>query len=609
MKKPPSGEPEGGFGETSRDRPGLPRTVLEYALFRTSSRGDRRTCGRPAETGVVVRLEHVGLVRVRRIAVEQVADTERGREALRALRVADVGVHRGVGLDLGVDARVGVDIAALVVSCQANGDRLQVPRALEAALGKLARGTAHAATFITAFHDQTSNDLTKYSTGAYLTPDTTQQNLSGFTKFAQSQMRNAAIYSRVNTWATAAQAGSYTSNVTAESSDVDLDGEPEYLLFNDRIFVMFERLGGRMTNAWARDIDTGEVFQVVGNPLSYSGSETEEEGTVHLDSSSGLLAYRTSGFKDWFAQTGAAGVGTNYVNDLYTVNAAPSGVGWRFISSDGKIVKTITLGARATMLDAQYAWSGNVNAMFVRFGMSPNLYDLILHGQGNMQTVDNTAHSEISVLNTAAQQVRAFVKYGGAAGLNAVYNRTALDQHATNGFDTVPMRNQAQTQQLEIANPANTTSMSFSVGFQTGATISIDSEGAGIPDWWRQKYFGHVDARVGDLSRASDDADGDGKTNLQEYIFGTDPTVKDFAWPILHISSDNSGQRVLTFSTMLDRVYHIQYSDTPGGPWTQAGSDIPGTGSNVSWTDNGTKTGASSTVAPHRFYKLQITLQ
>src|SRR5262249_24082556 len=101
-------------------------------------------------------------------------------------------------------------------------------------LMKLARATAHAATFETAFHDQTANDLTKYSTGAYVYPDTSgTQSLAGFSKIAQAQFRFAAMYRKVQQWAAAATSGSYTSSSFATSDDVDLDGENEYVLGND----------------------------------------------------------------------------------------------------------------------------------------------------------------------------------------------------------------------------------------------------------------------------------------------------------------------------------------------------------------------------------------
>jgi len=50
-----------------------------------------------------------------------------------------------------------------------------------------------------------------------------------------------------------------------------------------------------------------------------------------------------------------------------------------------------------------------------------------------------------------------------------------------------------------------------------------DSEGKGIPDKWRMKYFGHPFAMLEDRSRADDDADDDGFTNLQEFQAGTNP--------------------------------------------------------------------------------------
>ncbi|MGZ5019311.1 MAG: hypothetical protein ACXWAV_02695, partial [Chthoniobacterales bacterium] len=81
-----------------------------------------------------------------------------------------------------------------------------VPGPANSGLFSLARATLHAAEFETAFHNQTNNDLSKFSTGAYINPDTTTQTLAGFAKISQAQTRTAAIYARVNTWAQAASA-------------------------------------------------------------------------------------------------------------------------------------------------------------------------------------------------------------------------------------------------------------------------------------------------------------------------------------------------------------------------------------------------------------------
>ena len=53
-----------------------------------------------------------------------------------------------------------------------------------------------------------------------------------------------------------------------------------------------------------------------------------------------------------------------------------------------------------------------------------------------------------------------------------------------------------------------------------------DAVSDGIPDAWMTTYFGHTAPQAGDKSRATDDADGDKLTNLQEYIVGMTPTNK-----------------------------------------------------------------------------------
>ncbi len=54
--------------------------------------------------------------------------------------------------------------------------------------------------------------------------------------------------------------------------------------------------------------------------------------------------------------------------------------------------------------------------------------------------------------------------------------------------------------------------------------IVIDSDGDGIPDAWKIEYFGSITAPG---SGAGDDPDGDGLTNMQEFLLGTDPTNPD----------------------------------------------------------------------------------
>ena len=54
-----------------------------------------------------------------------------------------------------------------------------------------------------------------------------------------------------------------------------------------------------------------------------------------------------------------------------------------------------------------------------------------------------------------------------------------------------------------------------------------DTGSDGIPDDWMLTYFGDADPAVGINHGADDDYDGDGFTNVQEFILGSDPTLAD----------------------------------------------------------------------------------
>jgi hypothetical protein len=470
-------------------------------------------------------------------------------------------------------------------------------------LSQLGRATMGAAQFETAFHNQTNNDLSKFSTGAYISPDVTNQTLSGFAKVAQSQTRGAAIYARVNTWATAAARGDYNGRSVTEQTDVDLDGENEFLLYNDRLFALFERIGGRMTAGWLRDIDTGYVTQVIGNFTSYAGSETEEEGAGNFTGTT-VNAFRTSAFKDWFVKTSAVPAGTfNFVNDYYTAAVAAAGSGWTFTSSAGNIAKTITLEPGKSRLLASYSTTG-VTQMFVRSGLSLNLLDLLTSGQTHLGNVISNSQ-ELDLFNsTTSRTVRAYLRFGGTGFTGASYNAAANDTDA-NVLDSIAMRNQAQTQQVELQSNGN---MTFALGFETGAAITYDSDGDGLPDWWMQQYFGHTAPQSGDLSRAGDDHDHDGLTNAQEYILGSNPNVPDAPGRGLKIIRSSATTITLQFATLRDRVYHVLYSNSVNGIWQQAGPDIPGNGGQVSYVDDGSGTGSAPSAGQKRFYKLQVNL-
>ncbi|MGB0990932.1 MAG: alpha-amylase family glycosyl hydrolase [Akkermansiaceae bacterium] len=461
-------------------------------------------------------------------------------------------------------------------------------------IAKLARGTAHSANMLTAFHEQQNNDISKYSTGDYIWVDSDSNNLSDFSKQAQSQMRHAAIYRQVDLWA-----ASPPSVAVAIAQDIDLDGENEYILKNDRVFAVFEAIGGRLTHAWARDTVLSEVYQIIGNPLSYSGSETELEGDSILTGTD-INAYRTSGFKDWFA----SGPETNfYVNHLYTVVASGS-QGWTFTSADGKISKTIQLADNSQKLSAAYTLGGDVTKLYVRFGLSPHLHDLLINGQRNLSPLTDGGGQVFVRNSTGAETVTASVHYSSASVVS-----TATDkQLPAFAPDTVNLRNQALTQQVELESQA----ASFSLELELSAACA-DCDQDGLPDDWETANSldpnddglggGNVDYG------ASGDPDGDGLSNAKEHLLGLNPQLDDaHLFPKLTAIVNADRSVTLDFPTLTNRRYRLWWSHDLDN-WELVGADILTLDQPADPHTQVLDTGNPHTHPgdePRRFYRLQI---
>ena len=438
----------------------------------------------------------------------------------------------------------------------------------------LAAASIHAAMFQTAFHNTTNNNLSKFSTGAYILPDTDGgQTLADFARVAQSQTRFAKLYARVSQWASAPPAIS-----TASAEDIDSDGADEYLLFNSAVFAVFESVGGRMTAGFSRNTRIGKVYQVVGTQPSFAGSDSEIEGTANVVSGS-VAAFRTSGFKDWFA-SGNGGETSQYVNATYAASASGTN-GWTFTAPGGGIIKTITLPDNTARLDAIYNLSGDVNKLHVRMGLSPDLGSLMVRGQQDLAFNHDTGNGRILLTNSAAEPVTAIVRYNPTS---SAYNESAVDDSPGLGVEwqTVSMRNQAFTQQVELENVTGQTTFAISLGMETAST---DSDNDKLPDWWENQYGlksddnGSTDINNGPAG----DPDGDGFSNMVEWLVGMVPNLKDgSAFPKLGLSKISTGIR-LSFSTLPDRKYQIMTSTTLddwqpfGDPVTTAPNDTPGT--------------------------------
>ena len=409
-------------------------------------------------------------------------------------------------------------------------------------LSALARGVMHASTFVTAFHEQEDVDLSKFSIGTYINPDTDFRSLASFARNAAAQTRRAAIYARVDQWADTADT---LTETVAVAEDIDLDGEDEFLIYNQNVFAVLERTGGRMIGAWVRNPADGRVFQTMGNFLSYSGSDTEYEGAFNVHGDGRIEAFRTSGLKDWWAGT------IDYVNQVYS--AAPAANGWTLTSDDGSIAKTITLDDTSNWFEVNYSVDPSLHdgILYVRHGFSPDLHGLLLHGQEHLS--DELHEGGVMTLEHARPNdvvVAARLAYGDgySTGFNVGAGDDDPGQDVT--FSTVRMRNQAQTHQVEVVGTNN---FSFAIGFEvSGAEQHTD----GVPHTWLEQYYPDP-ATVDVQGMASNQVN----TIREAYIAGISPVDPNAFFRLDEVEMTSEDGVVLRWSSVSDRMYHIRRSD------------------------------------------------
>lgn len=250
---------------------------------------------------------------------------------------------------------------------------VQVQAAPAGELRELAELALASAMYRTAWHQEDMHDTTRLASGAYLHPDTTYDRLTGFAHALSTHVGDAAVVAYAAGWAASPPAQPRT-----EVRDVDLDGEPEYLLMDDRLLLVVEREGGRVVAGFARDPQTGQGHQVIGSPLAFP-EQSPEAGWE----SPAADAARTSTLKDVWA----TGPGRDYVNDDSIAVVSTTSVALTFRSSDGLVSKTIAW-AGPGRVEVTYALDPQVGTLYVRAGLSPDLRALAHGGQQGLQATD-----------------------------------------------------------------------------------------------------------------------------------------------------------------------------------------------------------------------------
>lgn len=185
----------------------------------------------------------------------------------------------------------------------------------------------------------------------------------------------------------------------AEARDIDLDGEDEYILRNNKLFLVFDNSGGRLVKAYAKDRN-GKPLEVIGASITQPDRGSEDEGLdSYVSNNPDTEINRIGGFRDY-----------GYVNDTYTVLTGSNFL--TFYSSDLKIKRKISLLSDADYVTAAYEITPSLGARNIEFGFAPNTMDLMYSGKANLRELGGANQEVIGIRNTAGGQ--AFIRYDDA---------------------------------------------------------------------------------------------------------------------------------------------------------------------------------------------------
>ncbi len=184
---------------------------------------------------------------------------------------------------------------------------------------------------------------------------------------------------------------------------------------------------------------------------------------------------------------------------------------------------------------------------------------------------------------------------------------TNFDIYAAAGGQNIPVSlvftNAVTNSQLQISFTPGAADNARVSGVQARKIADVFSDSDGIPDWWRLAYFGHALGAAADLSRGGDDADGDGVSNLTEFLHGTSP-VNAAVFPMLPPFNaggvaKSGGNFQINFNSTTNWTYQLQRRDTldGGSAWADVGAALAGTGGVLIFSDSATNA--------TRFYRIK----
>jgi hypothetical protein len=211
----------------------------------------------------------------------------------------------------------------------------------------------------------------------------------------------------------------------------------------------------------------------------------------------------------------------------------------------------------------------------------------------NSETLTTTTPARVVTIDGASWYIVSIPfetrTVSGSPALTATPNTLALT--AANITYTVTAKLGTTTATL----PTGKTTLTYGAPTQ-GLIDRIDlTLGGETYEQWSQRVFGS-------LVSQTDDADGDGRSNYDEYLAGTDPQSPNSRFAVTNITPVPGGGLTLTWDTVEGKTYSVERTTSLApDQWNILQSNVQGDGTAKSFTDTNPGT------APRLFYRIAVS--
>ncbi len=232
-----------------------------------------------------------------------------------------------------------------------------------------------------------------------------------------AHIKNANVYTEASRWAD----GQYIVTTACYFDDIDHDGIDELVMHNDKVFMVFEEIGGKANWVFYKN-GFGEAYSVVSSDMAYW---SESDGDYNESSNNHFAAL--------------SDVSPNQQNNIYNIVINQSlGDTVQATLDQWGVEKKLTLYTGVDYLDVEYNFFDQSG--YVKSGWSPGLLDMIWSGKSHLERIWGDYGSYCGYRNSASGATAALVLGNGGASHNGEFEGTLVRGDEINGYNQFKVR-------------------------------------------------------------------------------------------------------------------------------------------------------------------------